>query len=149
MGGLAPILASLLAVDIHAFTKRIRRNAILYAIAGFFMLTAYAAGVTALGIYLATMMDPAAAAAVVAFAAFIVALIFFCAVMISNRAEEKRRRQAAAANSGKAMMLTAAMTALPMVIRSKPLAAVAIAGGLALVLGKTLGGGPGDPGDET
>lgn len=149
MGGLAPILASLLAVDIHAFTKRIRRNAVLYAIAGFFMLTAYAAGVTALGIYLATMMDPAAAAAVVAFAAFIVALIFFCAVMISNRAEEKRRRQAAAANSGKAMMLTAAMTALPMVIRSKPLAAVAIAGGLALVLGKTLGGGSGDPGDET
>lgn len=148
MGGLAPILASLLAVDIHAFTKRIRRNAVLYAIAGFFMLTAYAAGVTALGIYLATMMHPAAAAAVVAFAAFIVALIFFLAVMLSNRAEEKRRRQAAAANSGKAMMLTAAMSALPMVIRSKPLAAVAIAGGLAMVLGKTLGGS-GRSGDET
>lgn len=148
MGGLAPILASLLAVDIGAFTKRMRRNAVLYAIAGFFMLTAYVAGVTALGIYLATMMHPAAAAAVVAFAAFIVALIFFLAIMLSNRAEQKRRRQAAAANSGKAMMLTAAMSALPMVIRSKPLAAVAIAGGLAMVLGKTLGGS-GSSNDES
>ncbi|MGE7367523.1 hypothetical protein ACQKKX_00420 [Neorhizobium sp. NPDC001467] len=141
MGGLAPIVASLLAVDIHAFTKRLRRNAVLYAIAGFFMLTAYAAGVTAFGIYLATMMHPAVAAAVVAFAAFIVALIFFAAVMLANRAEEKRKRQAAAANSGKAMMVTAAITALPMVIRSRPLAAVAIAGGLAMVLGRTFTGG--------
>lgn len=148
MGGLAPILASLLAADVGAFTRRMRRNAVLYAIAGFSMLTAYAAGVTALGIYLATMMHPAAAAAVVAFAAFIVALIFFCVIMLSNRAEQRRRRQAAAANSGKAMMLTAAMSALPMVIRSKPLAAVAIAGGLAMVLGKTFGGS-GSSGDES
>lgn len=141
LGGLAPILASLLAVDVHAMTKRLRRNAVLYAIAGLFLLTAYAAGVTALAVYLATKMHPAAAVGVVALAALVVAMVFFLAIMIGNRAEARRRRKAAAANSGKAMMLTAAMSALPLVIRSKPLVAVAVAGGLAMFAGSMLGGG--------
>lgn len=140
LGGLAPVLASLLAVDMGAFTRRMRRNAVLYAIAGLFLLTAYVAGVAALAVYMATMMHPAAAVGIVALAAFVVAMIFLAVISICNRAEEKRRRKAAAANSGKAMMLTAAMSALPLVIRSKPLAAVAVAGGLAVVLGRVLGG---------
>ncbi len=52
MTGLGPLLASLAAMDIAAFTRKVTRNAILYAFALVFVLTAYVLAVAALAIHL-------------------------------------------------------------------------------------------------
>jgi hypothetical protein len=51
----------------------------------------------------------------------VLALFMFIWVALANRAEERRKREAAAANSSKALMLTAALSALPSIIKSRPL----------------------------
>lgn len=139
MGGLAPLLASLLATDLRGFAQRTKRNAIVYAIVGLFVLTAYAAAIAALAVWLATMMSLAAALGIVALGALALALFFILIVMVKNRADEKRRREAAAGS--RAVMMTAALSALPILMKSRPLMAAVISGGAGLVLLKMLGGG--------
>lgn len=146
MGGLAPLLASLLATDLRGFAQRTKRNAIIYAIVGLFLLTAYGTAVAALAVWLATKVSLAAALGIVALGALALALFLILFVMLKNRAEEKRRREAAAGN--RAVMVTAALSALPILMKSRPLMAAAISGGAGLILLKMLGGGDdaSDPG---
>ena len=143
MGGLAPLLASLMAVDIRATVQRTRRNAIFYAIAGLFVLTAYGAAVAAFAVWLSTQMSTAAALGIVALLALAIALLLFSIVMMKNRADERRRREAAAGN--RTLMMTAAVSALPLLMKSRPLRAAAISGGAALIALRMLGGSTDDP----
>jgi hypothetical protein len=138
MGGLAPLLASLLAVDMRATVGRLRRTAVFYAIAGLFILTAYGAGVAALAIYLSTMMHPAAAFGLIALVSLIIALIVVGILALKNKAEERHRREAAAGN--RTLMVTAALSALPIMMKSRPLMAAAVTGGVGLVVLRMLGG---------
>jgi hypothetical protein len=139
MGALAPLLASLLTSDVRGFAQRTKRNVILYAIAALFALTAYGTGIAALAVYLARKIGPVTALASVAGGSLLIV------VSIKNKADEKRRREAAAGS--RAMMLTAAVSALPLLVKSKPLMAAAISGGVGLIALKLLGGGndPSDP----
>ncbi|WP_312222378.1 hypothetical protein [Rhizobium rhizoryzae] len=145
MGALAPLLASLLTSDVRGFAQRTKRNVILYAIAALFALTAYGTGIAALAVYLARKIGPVTALASVAGGSLLIVLIILLAVSIKNKADEKRRREAAAGS--RAMMLTAAVSALPLLVKSKPLMAAAISGGVGLIALKLLGGGndPSDP----
>ena len=59
---LAPLLASLLTRDLGAALRRLRRSALVWALAGLFALAAYAAGLIAAGLALATVVAPAVAA---------------------------------------------------------------------------------------
>lgn len=137
------MLASLLAADVKGFAQRTKRNVIVYAFVGLFLLTAYGAGIAALAVWLATMMSLAEALGIVAAASIVIALIMILFVVLKNRADEKKRREAAAGS--RAMMLTAAVTALPLLMKSKPLMAAAISGGVGLVALKLLGGRHDDP----
>lgn len=139
MGGLAPLLATLLATDVRGFAQRTKRNVTLYAIVGLFVLTAYGTGVAALAVYLARKIGPVSALGTVAGASLLVALVIVLFISIKNNADEKRRREAA--SGSRAMMLTAAVTALPLLIKSRPLMAAAISGGVGLIALKLLGGG--------
>jgi predicted RND superfamily exporter protein len=142
MGGLAPLLASLLAVDIRATVQRTRRNAIVYAIVGLFVLTAYVAAVAAFAVWLSTQMSAVAALGIVALLSLTIALLLVFVVMMKNRADERRRREAAAGN--RTLMMTAAFSALPLLMKSRPLMAAAISGGAALLALRMLGGSSDD-----
>jgi len=137
MGGLAPLLMSLVSMDLRSTVQRLRRNTLLYAIAALFVLTAYGAGVAAFAVYLATMMSIAAALGIVALMAIAVALLLLSVVLLKNRVDERRRREQAAGN--RALMITAAVSALPILLKSRPLAAAAVVSGIALLATRFLG----------
>lgn len=137
--GLGPVLASFAAVDIATFTRKLKRNALLYSVALLFLLTAYVLAVAALAIYLGQTLGLPIALLSVAGGAFFLALILMIWASAANRAEERRKREAASANSSKALMMTAALSALPAVIKSKPLLMLSAAGGLGFLMMKTMG----------
>ncbi|TWF52105.1 hypothetical protein [Neorhizobium alkalisoli] len=139
LGALGPLLASLVAVDMGSMKRRIRRNAILYGIAFAFFLTAYCLLVTALALYLGERWGLSIALLAIAGGMIVLALILIGSAAIANSMEAKRRREAAQAASAQAMMVTAALSAVPSVIKSKPLMAVTIAAGLGFLLMKGVG----------
>ncbi len=136
MTGLGPLLASFAAMDVAAFTRKLKRNAILYAFALVFLLTAYALAVAALAVYLGQIWGLPIALLSVAGGALVLGLFMFIWVALANRAEERRKREAAAANSSKALMLTAALSALPIIIKSRPLLLASVAAGLGFLVMK-------------
>ncbi|MNL85166.1 hypothetical protein D3C87_2133860 [compost metagenome] len=62
-----------------------------------------------------------------------------------NAAEERRKRREAAANSQRALAMTAAVSALPFLMKSKPLMLLAVAGGLGFLATKGGGSRQGPP----
>lgn len=142
---LGPLLASFIATDVAAMKRKFRRNAILYGIALVLFLTTYVLLVTALAVYLGTLWGTLAALLVAAGGAFLLGLIILACVAIANSAEEKRRREAAAANSNKALAVTAAVSALPILMRSKPLLLLAAVGGLGFLALRGTGSKEGPP----
>lgn len=136
MTGLGPLLASLAAMDIAAFTRKLKRNAILYAFALVFLLTAYALAVAALAVYLGQVWGLPVALLAVAGCALVLGLFMFIWVALANRAEERRKREAAATNSSKAMMMTVALSALPILVKSRPLLLASVAAGLGFLVMK-------------
>ncbi|MCQ1570915.1 hypothetical protein NFO65_09195 [Neorhizobium galegae] len=132
-------MASLAAMDVAAFTRRLKRNAILYALVLLFLLTAYGLLVAALAVYLAGIWGPPMALLAVAGGALVLALAVYMCVVIANGAEQRRKREAAASNSSKALMMTAALTALPLLVKSRPLLLVAVVGGLGFLAARTMG----------
>jgi ABC-type Na+ efflux pump permease subunit len=139
MAGLGPLLASLAAMDVAAFTRRLRRNAILYALVLLFLLTAYGLLVAALAVYLAGIWGTPMALLAVAGGALVLAFAVYVGVVIANGAEQRRKRDAAASNSSKALMMTAALTALPLLVKSRPLLLAAVVGGLGFLAMRTMG----------
>jgi ABC-type Na+ efflux pump permease subunit len=136
MTGLGPILASFAAMDIAAFRRKMKRNVFLYAFAILFLLTAYVLAVAALAIHLGQMWGLPVALLSVAGGALVLGLFMFLWVAMANRAEERRKREAAAANSSKALMVTAALSALPMLVKSRPLMLASVAAGLGFLVMK-------------
>lgn len=130
LSGLAPLLASVAAIDAAAFVNRLRRNAVLYALMLLFVLTAYGALVAAAALAIAQHLGAVGASLTIAGGGLFVALVIFLIAGSMARAEERRKREAAASSGGRALMITAGLSALPILVRSRPLAALAIAGGL-------------------
>jgi hypothetical protein len=143
LAAIGPILASVAAVDIAAFSKRLKRNAVLYGLALFFLITAYALAVAALAIYLGERWGLPVGLLAVAGGAVVLALLMYIIAAVASSAEARRKRELAAVNSSRALMVTAAASTVPALIRSKPLMAVVIAGSLGFIAMKavTFGGG--------
>lgn len=138
LGGLGPILASLAAVDLAGFVRKFKRNAVLYAFVLVFLLTAYALGLAALAIYLGELWGLPLGLLAVAGGALVLALILYLSAVLVNQAEERRKRELAAANSRKALMMTAAASAIPTITKSRSLAVLAVAGGLGFLAMKLI-----------
>lgn len=133
---LGPLLASFIATDVAAMKRRFRRTAILYGIAAAFLTTAYVLLVAALAVHLGERWGLPMALLVIAGAMIVLALVVIAILMALNAADERRKRQAAAANSQKALAMTAAVSALPLLMKSKPLMLLAVAGGLGFLATK-------------
>jgi ABC-type Na+ efflux pump permease subunit len=153
LAGIGPLLASFAAIDIANLARKLKRNAILYGFALIFLLTAYVLATAALAVYLGTLWGLPVGLLVVAGGALLLALIMYVSAVIANNAELRRKRELAAANSSRALMVTAAASTLPMVIKSRALLVVAIAGGLGFFAMKKMPAGmwlsrrrrPGEP----
>jgi ABC-type Na+ efflux pump permease subunit len=130
MTALGPLLASFIAMDVAALKRRVRRNAIFYGIAAVLLLTTYVLLVAALAVYLGGLWGTPMALLVMAGGALVLALIMVACVAIANGVEAKRKRQVAVANSNRALAMTAAVSALPLLMKSKPLMLLAAVGGL-------------------
>jgi uncharacterized membrane protein len=134
MTTIGPLLASFIATDVAALKRKIRRNAILYGIAAAFLWTAYGLLVAALAIYLGERWGLVIGMLVIAGGMIVMALVILAIVMILNAAEERRKKQEAVANSQRALAMTAAVSALPLLMKSKPLMLLAAAGGLGFLM---------------
>jgi len=145
MTALGPLLASFISMDVAALKRRMRRNAIFYGIASIFLLTTYVLLVAALAVYLGGLWGTPMALLVMAGGALVLALIMVACVAIANGVEEKRRREAAAVNSNRALAMTAAVSALPLLMKSKPLMLLAAVGGLGFLAMKGGSGRQGPP----
>lgn len=138
LSGLAPLLASLAAVDVATSVRRLQRNVVLYALMLLFLLTAYGALVAAAALAIARHLGAVGALLTVAGGGLLLALVIFLITGAMARADERRKREVATSNSSKALMITAGLSAFPVLVRSRPLAAIAIAGGLGFLAMRSL-----------
>jgi hypothetical protein len=145
MTALGPLLASFIAMDVAAMKRKFKRNAILYGVAIVFFLTTYVLLVAALAVYLGTLWGTPMALLAMAGGALVLALFLVACVAIANGAEQKKKQRVAAANSNRALAVTAAISALPLLVRSKPLMLLAAVGGLGFLALKGTGSRHGPP----
>ncbi|WP_319772396.1 hypothetical protein [Breoghania sp.] len=108
-----------------------------YGFFALFALTAYVAGVVALGIWIAATYGPLEAALSIAAAMVALAALALLAVLIANRID---RRRFEARDRQRAATASLVLTLLPTVARSRALTMTAIAGGLAFVALNMLSG---------
>ena len=118
--------------DPGAFIKRIGRNAIIYALAGLCVLSAYIAGLAALGLYLTPIYGGVAAALLIAAGMLTLALVLMATVLLLNRRDRRRRP------SGRTLMATAAISAAPYLVRSRSPLMLAAVGGLGFLAAELL-----------
>ena len=123
---LAPILASMLSVDLGAALRRARRSALFWALAGLFAFAAYVAALVAAGLALAAHYPPATAALMVCLSQVGLAALALLGLAISNAVERRRQRR----NDSQRTLATTAMiaAALPMLQSRKGMAVAAVAG---------------------
>lgn len=136
---LVPLLASLAAVDASAFINRLRRNVIIYALVLLFALTTYGTLVAAATVMIARSLGVVGALLAVAGSAAFLALFLYLVMRGVTRADERRKREAVATSGSKALMVTAALSAVPVLVRSRPLVLIAVAGGLGYLAMRSLG----------
>ncbi|PTW62938.1 hypothetical protein C8N35_101987 [Breoghania corrubedonensis] len=142
---LGPLIASTLFSDVAPALRRARRNTVLYGLCAVFALTGYGALVIALGIWIGEAYGALEAAFTIAVAMIALAVLVLLVVMIANRID---RRRHAARDRSRTMTATLALSLLPVVVRSRPLMATAVAGGLAFVILSMLSGGDDDAGPQ-
>lgn len=135
---LAPLLASMLSVDLGAALRRARRSALFWALAGLFAVAAYAAALVAAGLALAAHYPPATAALMVCLSQVGLAALALLGLAIGNAVERRRQRR----NDSQRTLATTAMiaAALPMLQSRKGMAVAAVAG-LAVLMALRRGSG--------
>ena len=127
---LLPLLMNLAATDVGAVLARKRRNAILYAIAGMLAFTAWLAAVAGAIIMVARHVGPVEALFLAAALLLALSLAGIASVMWANRRDERRR---VATGTKPALVTLAALTALPVLARSRSLLVMAGLAGVAFL----------------
>ena len=111
-------LASILGIEVNVLIDRLRKNAMAWSAVGLFAVIALASLLVAAHTALVGWIGPIWAPLLIAGAALLVALVIFAVVRIMEgiaRREEAQRRRAAETT---ALATTAAITALPMLLKS-------------------------------
>jgi fatty acid desaturase len=144
-------IASLLGIEVEELIERFKQNAMAFSAVALFVVIGAVFLLVALNAWLTTHWGPIFAPLAIAGAALLIALIVY-AVQAMNEAAAKRReleRQRAADKT--ALVTTAAITALPMLLKSDLMRRVGIPLGGALaaayLLAKPTGSRHRDPED--
>lgn len=132
---LAPTLASMAFGSLNTMMRRVKRNAVLYALALVAVLTAYGALVVAGGLYLAQTMGPLGAALTIAGGMIGLAVLLLIVVMIVNRLDRRRHQTD---NNSRMLTASVGISMLPLLFRSKALLGTAAVGGLLYLAARVL-----------
>lgn len=128
-------LAGLLGIEIELLVQRLRQSAVIYGLIGLSALLALAFGLVALDLWLATLIGPILAALAIAGAFLVIALMAWLVLAVGNSRREKARALRKRSTDGTALITTAALTALPMLIGNPGVRRVGLPlGALAAVL---------------
>ena len=125
-------LASLLGIEVEELTERIRQNAVLWSVIGVLAMIMLAFLLVAAHLGLALWVGPIWSALIIAGVALLFAAILFVVYRINEGTAHRRsmeRRRTAEAN---ALMTGAAVTALPVLLKSPLVRNVGIPIGAAL-----------------
>jgi len=125
-----PLLTSVLSTDVGHAVRRAKRNAIVYALAGLLLATAYASALIGGGLYLSASIGAVNAAFLIAAVQVAVAALMIAIVAVSHRIQRHREQRH---DSGRALAAAAAVSALPTLMRSKGALTLSVVGGLALL----------------
>jgi len=135
MDRLISLAATVLSVDGRLLARSAKRNSIIAVVLVFLFFSAYAGGVAALAIYLASVLGPLGAALTVAIASLTLAIFVLAYALIMNRME---RRKMMAARLATEEMLQGVAGLVPAMMREKPISGFVSAVGLAYVLARTM-----------
>jgi hypothetical protein len=127
------------AHEVRGIVHRLRRNALLTALAGLCFATAYVAAVVAAGAALAPLYGPALSALIIAGTMVFAGLMFVAVLAYLKHRDRRRRLKQQAAQR---LTIAAALSLLPQLTKSKGLLVAAALGGLALLASQ----GQGDEG---
>jgi hypothetical protein len=126
-------LASFLGIEVEELTERIRQNAVLWAVIGVFAAICLAFLLVAAHLGLSLWVGPIWSALIIAGVALVFAAILFIIYRVNEGTAHRRaleRRRTAEAN---ALMTGAAVTALPVLLKSPLVRNVGVPIGAALV----------------
>ena len=117
MNLLAP-LAALLGIEVEAITDRAKKLVIVYAVIGLFLLIGFSFLVVAGFFALTTQVGPIYAALILGGAFLVLALAVFLGAQIGEGNRKRRAAERRRSSETSAFVTTAALTALPVLMRS-------------------------------
>ncbi|MFD2646971.1 phage holin family protein [Devosia albogilva] len=119
-------LAALLGIEIEAITDRVRTLMIVYAVIGALTLTGLIFLLVAAYLALAQLIGPIYSALVIAVVMLLIAGIVLLAIRMGETRRRREIAQRRRSSEAGAFATTAALTALPAVVRSPSLRLLAI-----------------------
>lgn len=125
-------LASLLGIEVEALRERLQRQAIVWAIIGVFALIFAAFVLVAINNALTLSFGPVIAPLMVAGGALFIALVVFLIAHLRDSSEARRDAEQKRNAELTAILTTAAITALPFLMKSPLLRRIGIPAGGAL-----------------
>lgn len=119
-------LAALLGIEVEAITDRVKRLAIINAVIATLGLIALVFLLIAAYLALADMFTPIISALIIAGVALALALAVYLGMQIAEGAYRRRLAERKRSNETSAFVTTAALTALPVILRSPALRTIGI-----------------------
>ena len=128
---LAP-LASLLGIEASDIKDRLQRQAILFSVIGAFGLIAVIFVLVAINSALTVEFGPVVAPLIIAGASLMIAIVVLLIMQLQNSAAERRKAEKRHDAEIASLATTAAISALPLILRSPLLKQVAVPAAAAL-----------------
>ena len=128
---LAP-LASLLGIEASDIKDRLQRQAILFSVIGAFGLIALIFVLVAINSALTVEFGPVVAPLIIAGASLMIAIVVLLIMQLQNSAAERRKAEKRHDAEIASLATTAAISALPLILRSPLLKQVAVPAAAAL-----------------
>jgi hypothetical protein len=129
---LLALAASVLGIEVDELLEHLKRNAMAWSAVAFFALIGVAFLLVALNAWLTVLWGPITAPLVIGAAGGLIALGIWAGLAISDRIARRRAAQRRSSAEKTALVTTAALTALPLVLKSDIMRKVGIPVGGAL-----------------
>lgn len=129
---LLALAASVLGIEVDELLEHFKKNAMAWAAVALFALIALVFGLVALNAWFTLMWGPIVAPLLIAVGALVVALGIYGGLAITDSIAKKRAAQRRNAAEKTALVTTAALTAIPLVLKSDLMKKVGIPIGGAL-----------------
>ncbi len=129
---LLALAASVLGIEVDELLEHLKRNAMAWSAVAFFALVGVVFLLVGLNAWLTSLWGPIVAPLVIGVAGVIVALVIWGAIAIADGIARRRAAQRRASSEKTALVTTAALTALPLVLKSDLMKKIGIPVGGAL-----------------